>query len=535
MIVPTPRDEPMIEDPEAIDSGENHYDAIVVGSGMGSLTTASILASVGKKRVLVLESHFKLGGFLHSFRRKKYVWDPGVHYIGEMQDGSMTRRCMDLVTGGAVQWHQMDSPFETFMFPGESFGVDSDPKKFEQDLIDRFPDEVRNIKKYFKDLKSIQGWTPRWFMSKQFSGLIAWLLCLGKGLALKNTREYMEARFDDPLLRAILTAQWPDYGTPPAKSAFGVHATVQADFLNGGYYPIGGSQAIADSAVKVIESYGGKCMVRSPVQEILIRKNQAYGVSVETKNGDETYTAPMIVSGAGAGTTFDKLVHAPFGQQERAKLKGVQNGTSAVVLFLGLNDDPRSHGFTDTNYWLYERLDYDKPGVDANGDPLLVDGGFLSFGSIRNPGQEPHTAQIVCFSEEAEWVEYADKPWLKRGEDYDRRKHELAEAMIDFAEERLPGLRKLIDYQELASPLTFKTFTGHSGGAIYGQESDKNRLLRDQWRIGTSVENLYLTGTDLGVPGVNSALMAGVMTAGKLLGWFGTARVMSRVYSKAKN
>ena len=105
-------------------------------------------------------------------------------------------------------------------------------------------------------------------------------------------------------------------------------------------------------------------------------------------------------------------------------------------------------------------------------------------------------------------------------------------AMVDFVEQRLPGLRNLIDYQELSTPLTIKTFTRHRGGAIYGHECDSNRLLRDQWRIGTSVKNLYLTGTDIGVPGVNSALMAGVMAAGKLLGWFGTVRVMTKVFTR---
>ena len=71
-----------------------HFDVIMIGSGMGALTTASILAQIGKKRVLLLERHFKPGGFTHSFRRKKYEWDVGVHYVGQMQPGSMARRMM---------------------------------------------------------------------------------------------------------------------------------------------------------------------------------------------------------------------------------------------------------------------------------------------------------------------------------------------------------------------------------------------------------------------------------------------------------
>ena len=62
----------------------NSYDAIIIGSGMGSLTTAAILAKEGQK-VLVLEKHYTAGGFTHIFKRKGYEWDVGIHYIGDVQ------------------------------------------------------------------------------------------------------------------------------------------------------------------------------------------------------------------------------------------------------------------------------------------------------------------------------------------------------------------------------------------------------------------------------------------------------------------
>ena len=274
-------------------------------------------------------------------------------------------------------------------------------------------------------------------------------------------------------------------------------------------------------------------MVNRPVQEILVKNNRAYGVSTEHKGKVESYFAPIVVSNAGARSTFSHLVPTEFGHAEREKLVGVENGTSAVILFLGLNDDPRHHGFEDCNYWLYNSLDFDEEAKQVQGEPIAITGGFLSFGSIRNPGQEPHTAQIVSFSREPEWQEFADKPWLKRGDEYTRKKDERAEVMINFFAERYPALRNLIEYQELSSPLTVKSFTRHHGGAIYGQECDRNRLQRDQWRIGTSVKQLYLTGSDVGLPGVNGALMAGVMTAGKLLGWFGMPRILTKAFTQA--
>ena len=68
---------------QKVELSEN-YDAIIIGSGMGSLTTAALLSKEGKK-VLVLERHYTAGGFTHVFKRKGYEWDVGIHYIGEVQ------------------------------------------------------------------------------------------------------------------------------------------------------------------------------------------------------------------------------------------------------------------------------------------------------------------------------------------------------------------------------------------------------------------------------------------------------------------
>jgi phytoene dehydrogenase-like protein len=79
---------------------EGPFDAIVVGSGMGGLTTAAILARHAGKRVLVLERHYTAGGFTHSFTRPGYEWDVGVHYIGQVGERQTLRRIFDYVTEG---------------------------------------------------------------------------------------------------------------------------------------------------------------------------------------------------------------------------------------------------------------------------------------------------------------------------------------------------------------------------------------------------------------------------------------------------
>ena len=101
---------------------QTHFDVIVIGSGMGALTTASILARLKNKKVLVLEKHFKLGGFTHTFKREgKFLWDVGIHYVGDMGKGEMLRKLFDIVTEGNVDWMQMTDPFERFVYPEITF------------------------------------------------------------------------------------------------------------------------------------------------------------------------------------------------------------------------------------------------------------------------------------------------------------------------------------------------------------------------------------------------------------------------------
>lgn len=487
---------------------------------------ASILSQLANKRVLVLESHWRLGGFLHSFKRKGYEWDPGFHYIGEMQPGSLTRGCMDLVTDGRVAWQQMEENFERFIFPETTFDVPSSADAYKQRLKERFPAEAGNIDTYFKDLMSMQLWNNRWYYSKLWAEPIAGMISsFGRKKAEMLTQDYLDERFSDPTLKAIVAAQWGDQGAPPGRSPFGIHAMVAADFLNGGYYPTGGSQLIADTIVDIVEENGGRCLASHPVSEILIKNNKAYGVTVENRKGSKQFFAPIIVSAAGIDKTFQQFVAEPYGQKERRKLNTATPGITACVLYMGIKEDPRKHGFRDCNYWIFDRLNHGYE--DKNGAfPPSIGNTTLSFASLRNSAAKQHSAQLVTFGWYDDWKKYNDLPWKKRGEQYENAKHQYTEHLLDFVEQHTPGLRDLISYKELSTPVTMETMTQHAAGQIYGRECTPDRV-RDKWSVSTSVKNLYLTGTDLVMPGVNSALMIGVMTAAKLHQPLGLARIFT--------
>lgn len=86
---------------------DDHYDTIVIGSGIGGLCNAALLSKLGKK-VCVLEQHYTAGGFTHSYEREGFEWDVGVHYIGEMQRPTMLKRIFDVISDGNLKWADMD-------------------------------------------------------------------------------------------------------------------------------------------------------------------------------------------------------------------------------------------------------------------------------------------------------------------------------------------------------------------------------------------------------------------------------------------
>ena len=96
------------------------YDALIIGSGIGGLTTAALLSDLGWK-VAVFEQHYTAGGYTHSYERNGYEWDVGVHYIGDMGTTTMSRRFMDYLSGGKLDWAPMDPEYDRFYIGDKVF------------------------------------------------------------------------------------------------------------------------------------------------------------------------------------------------------------------------------------------------------------------------------------------------------------------------------------------------------------------------------------------------------------------------------
>ena len=507
------------------------YDVIVIGSGIGGLTTAGLLARAAGKRVLVLERHTEPGGLTHTFRRDGASWDVGVHYIGQLGPGRQGRAYFDYLSGGELEWNRMPDAYDRFVYPGVDLRVSSDPVRYERDLVAAFPQEARAIHRYFQDIRRVTRWVTLGFIQGMVPGPAASLLSaaqrLGGRRATQTTKAYLDAHFRSPRLKAVLASQWGDYGLPPSRSAFAVHALIVSHYLEGGWFPRGGSARIARTFEKGIEQAGGAVRVAQEVTEILTENGAAVGVRVMDHRGaqvrERVYRAPVIVSAVGASNTFNRLLPT-FGEigrrtePARRTLEHLGTGTSAVTVFLRLREDPRSIGIDGGNIWVNRDLDHERAQRFSDslleGHPHDV---FVSFPSLKS-GENPHTAELISFCEAKAFHQWAEHPQGKRGPAYSALKERIAQGMLELAESAAPGLTKLVDYVETSTPLTYEHYTAHPAGAFYGPPATPLRFRSRPLGPRTAVAGLFLSGQDVGSTGIMGAMMGGVAAASQILG-----------------
>lgn len=514
------------------------YDAIVIGSGIGSLTTAGLLARAAGARVLVLEQHTTPGGLTHSFRRLGATWDVGVHYVGDMEPGSRPRQLMDYLTAGALTWNRMPAGYDRFYLPGHGLDVTipAGADEYQRLLTSLFPHEKKAIRRYCRDVKRAYSWMSLHYAREMVPPRAAPAVRLAQralaGHALERTQHYMERRFHDPALRSLLTTHWGDYGVEPARSAFVAHAMIVGHYMNGAWFPRGGSAQIARMIEKGIVGAGGRILLAHEVDQILVEDGAAVGVRVTDHSGAVPLTyeerAPLVISGIGARETYQRLLPTT-GQiggltaRVRERIAGLGHGGSAVTVYLTLDHYPE--GVTGANVWINTdtgRADPARMTADLlDGHPCSA---FISFPAIKSG--EPHaTAEIISFVTPEAFERWAGTQPKQRGRDYEALTSSMARALIDLAESAVPGLKDAVRYVEVGTPLTVEHYTSHEGGCFYGLPLTPERFHADLGTPSTPITNLILTGQDAGMPGIVGAAMAGLSAACKALGPAGYPRI----------
>lgn len=508
---------------------EKSWDAIVIGSGIGGLAAAAALATCGK-RVLVLERHAQPGGLTQTFERQGWRFNVGVHYLGGFGPGEINRRVLDHLSGGRIDMAPITGAYDRIRLPGMTLPFAPPRSALIAVLKDAFPREAEAIDRYFEAIDKAASTMGTVFMARNMPAPLAKPLAWFKRGEVerwvgRTTWQVVQEFTSDPQLCAALTAQWSDYGSRPAESSFGVHAVVTRAYLDGAWYPVGGSQVFARELGRTVTEAGGEVRTGAEVTGIGVEAQRVTGV---TLRGGERIAARCVISDAGAHNTLRLLPSGEVDYGWAQDITELESSTGYIGLYLGLQGDIAHAGADAANTWIYESWDVNRGWDDPFRDPRAP-ALFVAFPSLRDPAHDPgpeqrHTCEIVAlvnWSAFSQWDRSNENNGMtpgtaSRDETYAAFKALLRRNLLAQFGEHFPGLAQMVRLAEASTPITVAEFTGAQHGAMYGLATTPQRFLSPALRPRTPIGGLLLAGQDACTPGVTGAMTGGLMAAANL-------------------
>lgn len=467
----------------------NHYDAIVIGSGIGGLVTATQLAAKGAK-VLVLESYLIPGGSAGYFEREGYRFDVGASMIfgfGKKGTTNLLTKALEAVN---MSIETIADPVQIhYHLPdGLDLKVHRDYEQFLEELISHFPAEKTGIRRFYDecwqvfnclnsmDLLSLEE--PRYLTRVFFQHPLS---CLGLVKYLpQNAGDVARKYIKDPKLLKFIDMECYCWSVVRADRTPMINAgMVFSDRHYGGInYPQGGVGQIALKLVEGLEKAGSEIQYKARVSEIILDSGRAIGVRLT--NGKEYY-AKKIVSNATRWDTFEKLLPPEsLPNSEKNWQQRYQKSPSFLSLHLGVKADVLPLG-TECHHILLENWE----NMEAEQGTI-----FVSIPTLLDPSLAPSDHHIIhAFT--PSWID----EWQKLSpQEYQQKKEAAANRLIDRLKKLFPKLDTGLDYLEIGTARTHRRFLSRMDGS-YGPIPRRKLLgLLGMPFNRTAIPNLYCVG-----------------------------------------
>nr|XP_043621905.1 prolycopene isomerase 1, chloroplastic isoform X2 [Erigeron canadensis] len=444
-------------------SGKAEAEVVVIGSGLGGLCCAGLLARYGKD-VLVLESHDLPGGAAHSFEIKDYKFDSGPSLFSGFQSrGSQANPLAQVLDalGESIPCAKYNS-WMVYVPEGE-FLSRIGPTEFFKDLETYAgPNAVLEWRKLLDailplsaaamalpplsirgDLGVLSTAGARYALSllKSFAQMGP-QGALGATKLLRPFSEVVDSLgLKDPFIRnwIYMFAEWYKPGCSLE-------------------YPLGGSGAVVDALVRGLQKFGGRISLRSHVENIVIENGRAVGVKL--RSGQFVRAKKAVVSNASMWDTLKLLPVEAVPKSYEERIENTKQCESFMHLHLGfdaegIREDLGIHHIV-VNDW--------NRGVDADQNVVLI-----SVPSVLSPDLAPPGKHVLHAytpgTEPFELWEGLDR----RSAEYKQLKAERSEVMWKAVERSLgPGFsRDKCEVKLVGTPLTHQRFLRRNRGT-YG-------------------------------------------------------------------
>jgi len=458
------------------------YDAVVIGSGIGGLITANLLAKDGLK-VLLVEQHYMVGGYCSTFRRGGYTFDAATHFYPLLGNPETLTGRLLVELGTATRWVKMD-PVDTFHFPdGTRFAVPADFELYLARLKAEFPHEVRALDKFFAAVREV--YLPG--LVHYFHGRPAEQLPRLAQYRELTVKDALDRWFHDPKLKLLLTADCPHWGSRPGRTSFVFDSMLRLSYFLGNYYPQGGSQAFADDLARCFEQRGGHILTSTLARRIVVEEGEARGVELEVLRGhvlpqwrSGVVKSGVVISNADLLLTLERLVgprHLPPDAVE--PLRRLRTTFPCWLTHLGLKGVP-ANVLAEAQGYHWRSWDMERVGRDALCFKLFAP-------TLFEPSLAPGSEQILIVQK----VQELDYDAV---DDWPRHKREVEAFVFANLERVIPGIGAQIAVRSSASAYTSGRFTLNSRGAMLGWEMSPEQLGAGRPRPETAIRNLHCVG-----------------------------------------
>lgn len=488
------------------------YDIVIVGSGLGGLVAAIILAKEGKK-VCVLEKNNQYGGNLQTFVRDKTIFDTGIHYIGGLSKNQNLYNYFSYIgIMDKLRLKKLDEDaYDVISFADDNteYPHAQGYSNFIDKLVKHFPEEKKSIQDYCKKIQQVCNSFP------------LYNLMYGEGyqsdILSINTKDYIDSITKNKKLRAVLAGSNFLYAGIPEKTPFYVHALSVNSYIQSAYRCVNGGSQITKQLIKQLRKYGADIFKHREVCDFCFEEKKL--TSVKTKNG-ETYYADRFISNIDLKTTLKMVGQDKFRKPFYNRIKSLEPLPSAFSIYIVF----KKNTFPYMNYNYYHFKDSNRVWKAMEYTQKSWPEAYMVSMNLSYENQkyaESLTAiTYMNFEEVSQWAKthntVANK--AERGLSYEEFKQQKTEVFLQSLELKFPGITEKIKSIHTSTPLSYRDYIGSDQGSLYGYVKDSNNPMKTFIAPRTKIENLFLTGQSINMHGVLGVTIGAVVTCSEILG-----------------
>jgi phytoene desaturase len=291
--------------------------ALVIGSGLGGLTTALRLASDGYE-VEMVEKHHQAGGRLNQLKKDGFTFDMAPTFF------SMSYEFKEF-----TEYCGIDMPFEfieldplyqvNFSGSGKFYTIYKDIKKLAEELKSLEPDFEERMNQYLKSAATIYHDTEYRVVKKNFTSLTDYLLQLTK-VPIRNAPKMfrtmwreMEKYFTSYEVKVIFSLVAFFLGATPFDTPAVFSMLTYTELVHDGYHNVrGGMYRIVEGLLKEMEKHRIPVHYNTEIVDYLPEKKGLQGFVDQKGN---IWNADLFVVNSDAawfrGKIFDRKRFSP--------------------------------------------------------------------------------------------------------------------------------------------------------------------------------------------------------------------------------